>query len=83
MRFRFIFFISFLILYIYYIIFFIKNQKRFLGGGNASLASLYEPLGGEDGPRTHDLLNAIQTLSQTELQPQIRQKPPQKLTVLL
>ena len=27
--------------------------------------------GGEDGPRTHDLLNAIQTLSQTELQPHI------------
>lgn len=28
--------------------------------------------GGEDGPRTHDLLNAIQTLSQTELQPHIK-----------
>ena len=27
--------------------------------------------GGEDGSRTHDLLNAIQALSQTELQPHI------------
>lgn len=33
--------------------------------------SLTDATGGEDGPRTHDLLNAIQTLSQTELQPHI------------
>ena len=33
--------------------------------------SLTDATGGEDGSRTHDLLNAIQTLSQTELQPHI------------
>ena len=32
-------------------------------------AYVTDATGGEDGPRTHDLLNAIQTLSQTELQP--------------
>lgn len=34
--------------------------------------SLTDATGGEDGPRTHDLLNAIQTLFQTELQPHIK-----------
>lgn len=32
-------------------------------------AYVTDATGGEDGSRTHDLLNAIQTLSQTELQP--------------
>ena len=36
-----------------------------------SLVYSVKSYGGEDGPRTHDLLNAIQTLSQTELQPHI------------
>ena len=37
----------------------------------SALTSLTDATGGEDGPRTHNLLNAIQTLSQTELQPHI------------
>ena len=32
-------------------------------------------LGGEDGSRTHDLLNAIQALSQAELHPHIFMVP--------
>ena len=46
-------YLSSFILHIYYNIFFVKNQERFLGENNASLVLLNKPLGGDSGTRTH------------------------------